>query len=194
MIVIQSTIVSEELFDKKFTCHLEKCKGACCVEGDRGAPLNKDELEKIEQLLPKVKPFMTPEYAKDVEKNGFYEIDEDDEPVTTCQPTGECNFVVYDETGTTQCAIELAYKAGEIDYKKPISCHLYPIRLQKYRDFTAVNYSQWDICKPACGLGEELNVPVYKFTKEALIRKFGQEWYDELEDNAGYWEEEKKKA
>ena len=99
MIVIQDTILSEELFDKKFTCHLEKCKGACCVEGDRGAPLNSDEAEIIKELFPKIKPFMTPEFAKDVEKKGVYEVDElDNELVTTCQPTGECNFVVYDET------------------------------------------------------------------------------------------------
>ncbi len=193
MIVIQDTILSKELFDKKFTCHLEKCKGACCVEGDRGAPLTADELKTIEQLLPKIKPFMTPEYAEDVEKKGFYEIDElDNEPVTTCQTTGECNFVVYNEDGVTQCAIELAYNAGEIDFKKPISCHLYPIRLQKYKEFTAINYSQWDICNAACGLGEELNVPVYKFTKEALIRKFGQHWYDEVEATANYIENENK--
>lgn len=184
MIVIQDTILSEELFDKKFTCNLEKCKGACCVEGDRGAPLNKDELKIIENILPKIKPYMTAEYAKDVDKNGFYEIDIDGEPVTTCQPTGECNFVVYDESGTTQCAIELAYNAGAIDYKKPISCHLYPIRLQRYKDFTAVNYSQWDICNAACDLGKDLDVAVYEFAKDALIRKFGQEWYDEVEATA----------
>jgi hypothetical protein len=184
MIVIQDTILSEELFDKKFTCNLEKCKGACCVEGDRGAPLNKDELEIIANLLPKIKPYMNPDFAKDVDKKGFYEIDVDGEPVTTCQPSGECNFVVYDKEGITQCAIELANNDKVIDYKKPISCHLYPIRLQKYKAFTAVNYSQWDICKPACTLGEELSMPVYKFTKDALIRKFGQEWYNEVEATA----------
>lgn len=188
MIVIQDTILSKELFDKKFTCNLEKCKGACCVEGDRGAPLAKDELEIIANLLPKIKSFMTPQYAKDVDKKGFYEIDLDGEPVTTCQTTGECNFVVYDEKGTTQCAIELAYNEGVIDYKKPISCHLYPVRLQKYKEFTAVNYSQWDICNAACSLGEELKIPVYKFTKDALIRKFGQEWYNEVEATAKHLE------
>ncbi len=192
MIVIQDTILSEELFDKKFTCDLKKCKGACCVEGERGAPLNSDEAKIIEGLLPQIKPFMTPNFAKDVEKKGVYEVDElDNELVTTCQPTGECNFVVYDEAGTTQCAIELAHKAGEIDYKKPISCHLYPIRLQKYKEFTAVNYSHWDICNAACSLGEKLSVPVYQFTKEALIRQFGQAWYDEVEATANYMSKEK---
>lgn len=184
MIVIDDTIISDELFDRKFICHLEKCKGACCVEGDRGAPLNRDELPIIEALLPKIKPYMTPAYAKAVDEVGFYEIDDDDEPVTTCQPSGECNFVVYDETGTTQCAIEMAYKAGDIDYKKPISCHLYPVRLQRYKQYTAVNYSHWDICKAACTLGKEQNMPVYRFLKDALIRRFGQNWYNELEAQA----------
>jgi len=184
MIVIQDTIVSEEILEKKFTCHLDKCKGACCVIGDRGAPLNADEIPVIEKHLPAIKPFMTPEYIAAIEENGFYEIDEDGEPVTTCQPTGECNFVVYDDKGITQCAIENAYKAGAIDYKKPISCHLYPVRLQKYKEFTAVNYNSWYLCTAACALGEELQMPVYKFVKEALIRRFGEAWYKELEEGA----------
>jgi hypothetical protein len=184
MIVIQDTIISEELFDTKFTCHLEKCKGACCVEGDRGAPLAPQDIEEITNNIEAIKPYMTPAYLKTMEQEGFYEIDDDGEPVTTCQPTGECNFVVYDNTGTTQCAIELAHKAGAIDYKKPISCHLYPVRLQKYKHYTAVNYSQWDICSPACTLGQELNMPVYAFLKDALIRKFGADWYNELVSHA----------
>ncbi len=189
MIVIQDTILSEDLFEKKFTCHLEKCKGACCIKGDRGAPLDEDEIEIIAEILPKVIPFMQPEFAADVEKRGFYEVDSDNDLVTTCQPTGECNFVVYDDTGTTQCAIELANNAGEIDYKKPISCHLYPIRTKKYKHYTGVNYDTWDICKPACSLGFQLNMPVYSFVKDALIRKFGQEWYEAVE---AYAEEHKK--
>lgn len=184
MILIDNTIVSDDLLEKKFTCHLEKCKGACCVGGDRGAPLEKNDIDTIQQLLPAIKPFMTPAYAEAVDKTGFYEIDIDDEPVTTCQPTGECNFVVYDNNGATNCAIELAYKAGVIDYKKPISCHLYPIRLQRYKNYTAVNYHRWDLCSAACTLGEELQMPVYRFAREALIRKFGQEWYSELEEVA----------
>lgn len=180
MIVIQDTIVSEELFDTKFTCHLERCKGACCVEGDRGAPLAPQDIEEIEKNFNRIKPYITPAYLKAIDEHGFYEIDDDGEPVTTCQPTGECNFVVYDGGGITQCAIELAHKAGDIDYKKPISCHLYPVRLQKYKHYTAVNYSQWDICSPACTLGKELNMPVYTFVKDALIRRFGQAWYNEL--------------
>lgn len=190
MIVIQDTIVSDELFDIKFTCHLEKCKGACCKEGDLGAPLDVLDIEAIEENLALIKPFMNPTYLSGVEENGFYETDDDGEAVTTCHPTGECNFVVYDETGTTQCAIELAYNAGKIDYKKPISCHLYPVRLRKFKNYTAVNYNYWDICNAACSLGEELNMPVYKFVKEALIRKFGEEWYAQLEAEAkGYKKE-----
>lgn len=184
MIIIQDTIISEHLFDINFTCHLEKCKGACCVEGDRGAPLDANDIEQIVNNLEAVKPYMTPEYIKAIDEYGFYEIDEDGEAVTTCQPTGECNFVVYDRTGTTQCAIELAHKDGKIDYKKPVSCHLYPVRIQKYKHYMAVNYSQWDICNAACSLGNELKMPVYRFVKDALIRKFGQEWYNELETHA----------
>lgn len=184
MIVIQETIISDELLENNFTCHLQKCKGACCVEGDRGAPLETNDIEAIEKNLDKIKPYMTPAYRDNIMKNGFYEIDDDGEPVTTCQPTGECNFVVYDEGGITQCAIELANKAGDIDYKKPISCHLYPVRIQKYKHYTAVNYHRWHICNPACALGDELKMPIYKFVKDALVRKFGEEWYGELEEKA----------
>lgn len=184
MIIIQDTIISEQLFDINFTCHLVKCKGACCVEGDRGAPLDAKDIEQIANSLEAVKPYMTPEYIKAVDENGFYEIDDDGEAVTTCQPTGECNFVVYDHTGTTQCAIELAHKDGKIEYKKPVSCHLYPVRVQKYKHYMAVNYSQWDICNAACSLGNELKMPVYRFVKDALIRKFGHEWYAALEEHA----------
>lgn len=184
MIVIQDTIISEELFDIKFTCHLEKCKGACCIKGDAGAPLEATDIEEIEKNLDRIKPFMTPEYRQGIEENGFYETDKDGDTVTTCSADGACNFVVYDALGTTQCAIEMAHNAGEIGYKKPISCHLYPVRLRKFKNYTAVNYNYWDICKPACTLGQELNIPIYKFVKEALTRKFGAEWYSELEMQA----------
>lgn len=180
MISIDNTLVSDNIIEKKFVCHLEKCKGACCVKGDSGAPLNEDEIDIIDQLLPKIKPFMNPEYRKAIEDKGFFEADAEGEWATTCQPTGECNFVVYRE-GIASCSIEDANSAGIIDFKKPISCHLYPVRIKEYEDFIAVNYHEWDICHAACSYGEELNVPVFEFLKTPLIRKFGTAWYESLE-------------
>jgi len=123
---------------------------------------------------------MNPEYLRDVEKKGFYEQDTDGELVTTCQPSGECNFVSYKD-GIATCGIEEAYNQGTSDFKKPVSCHLYPVRTKRYKEFEAVNYHQWHICSAACSLGEELQVPVYIFVKEALIRKYGIEWFEELD-------------
>jgi hypothetical protein len=180
MISIDNTIVSDNLIEKKFVCHLEKCKGACCVKGDSGAPLSEDEIDIIESLLPKIKPFMNPDYWNTIEENGFYEADSEGDWGTTCQPTGECNFVVYRD-GIASCSIEDAHNADIIDFKKPISCHLYPVRIKEYEDFIAVNYHEWDICNAACSYGEELNVPVFEFLKDPLIRKFGPDWYESLE-------------
>lgn len=183
MIIVQDTLLSQDLFDKQFVCNLDKCKGACCIKGDTGAPLNEDDVDAIEQNLEKIKPFMSEEGLAQIAKNNFYEIDpKDGELVTTCRPvTEECNFVVYNDKGITECAIENAYNAGETDYKKPISCHLYPIRIANLKSYTALNYHKWDICSPACSLGEELKVPVYRFLKEAIVRRFGEEYYHELE-------------
>lgn len=183
MIIVQETLISQDLFDKQFVCNLDKCKGACCVEGDSGAPLKQEDIDEIEKNYDKIKPFMSEEGIKQIEEVGFYEKDSwDGEYVTTCQPnSGECNFVVYNDKGITECAIENAYKAGEIDYKKPISCHLYPIRIAELKTYTALNYHKWDICSPACSLGEELKVPVYQFLKDAIIRRFGEDYYKELE-------------
>jgi hypothetical protein len=180
MISIDNTIVSDNLIEKKFICHLEKCKGACCVQGDAGAPLSDDEVDLIGELLPKIKPFMQPDYYAAVEQQGFYEADRDGDNVTTCQATGECNFVVY-KNNIASCSIEDAYNEGVIDFKKPISCHLYPVRIKEYEAFVAVNYHQWEICSDACSYGESLNVPVFEFLKEPLTRKFGAEWYASLE-------------
>lgn len=179
MILLNDTLISEEIIENQFVCNLDKCKGACCVQGDRGAPIDDNDRLSIEKNFNSIKSFMNPEFLKDVESNGFYEIDDDGEMVTTCQPTGECNFVVY-QNGMAACAIENAYAAGMSDYKKPISCHLYPARVKKLSEYTVVNYHNWHICSDACQLGAELKVPVYQFLKEPLIRKFGQEWFDEL--------------
>jgi hypothetical protein len=181
LIIIGEALVSEDILEKKFICHLEKCHGACCVSGDRGAPLDRTEIEVIEKELQVIKPFMDEEGLELLAKEGFYETDPDDgELVTTCRSDGACIFVVYEE-GITQCAIEKAHKNKLTSYKKPMSCHLYPIRAAKYGDYTVLNYDKWDICQSACSLGEALNVPVFQFLKEPLIRKMGEAWYKELE-------------
>lgn len=180
MISIQNTIVSDLILEKKFLCNLEKCRGACCVEGDAGAPLQDTEIAEITKNLPAIKPFMNEDYARDIEQRGFWEMDPEGEKVTTCQPGGACSFVFY-RNGVVHCAIEEAWAAGKSDFRKPISCHLYPVRVKKYTTFEAVNYHEWDICNAACALGEEKNVPVFRFVKDALIRRFGAAWYEDLE-------------
>ena len=187
MLIIGEALVSEDILEKKFVCHLDKCKGQCCVSGDRGAPLVEDEIIIIQNNIEAIKPFMDKEGLALISKNGFHEIDPDDgELITTCRDGGACVFVVF-ENGITQCAIEKANKAGKTDFKKPMSCHLYPIRASKYGDYTVLNYDKWDVCNPACSLGEELNIPVYKFLKEPLTRKMGPEWYQDLENLAIEW-------
>lgn len=184
LIEIDDKIVTDELFTSKFVCDLESCKGACCIEGDDGAPLLKDEVGIIEGLLPKVKPYMTEEGIAVVEKNGVSHIDDEGGPVTNLVADGACVFVTYDERGIAKCAIEKAYRNGDTDWKKPVSCELFPIRATQYNSFTALNYEKIDICDPGCTLGEKLSVPLYKFLKEPLIRSFGTEFFKSLEEVA----------
>lgn len=179
MIQIKDTVVSEELLERKFVCNLNACKGACCVEGDAGAPLNEDELQELENVFDVVKPYLPQKNIEALEQD-LYTIDGDGEYVTQLVNDEECAFVFFDEKGITKCSIEQAYLDGKTDFKKPISCHLFPVRLNKYKSFTAVNYAYWNICDDACDLGEELGVKTYQFLKEPLIRKFGQDWFDEL--------------
>jgi len=182
MLIVGDVLVSEDIIEKKFVCHLEKCKGQCCVSGDRGAPLANEEINIIASHLPSIQKYMDADGLLLLNEKGFYETDPDDgELITTCRKGGACVFVVF-ENGITQCAIEKANKAGVIDYEKPISCHLYPIRTATYGNYEVLNYNQWDICSPACSLGSELNVPVYKFLQKPLTRKFGEKWYKELEE------------
>ncbi|MBA2610396.1 MAG: DUF3109 family protein [Bacteroidetes bacterium] len=185
MIAIDKTLISEDLLEKKFVCDLNACKGACCVAGDSGAPLDKEELSILESIVDKVKPYMVKKGIKAIEKHGPYVIDGDGDYTTTLvSPGAECAFVFFDENKIAKCAIEQAYYDGEIKWKKPISCHLYPVRITKHKDYDAVNYDKWDVCKPACECGTKLDVPVYKFLKEPLIRKYGKNWFKELEQSA----------
>ncbi len=185
MIAIDKTLISQDLLEKKFVCDLNACKGACCVAGDSGAPLDKEELEILDSVVEKVKPYMVKKGIKAIEKHGTYVVDGvGDYTTTLVSPGAECAFVFFDEKKIAKCAIEQAFYEGKIDWKKPISCHLYPVRITKHKEYDAVNYDKWSVCKPACSCGEKLDVPVYKFLKDPLIRKYGKEWFKELEKNA----------
>ena len=181
MFQLGKTIVSEDIIDKEFVCNLSACKGACCIDGDAGAPLEKEEAVILEKIYPKVKPFMREEGIRSIEKHGVFITTADGELETPLINNADCAYVFFDEKKTALCAIEEAYTQGEISWKKPVSCHLYPVRVKEYSAFSAVNYHKWQICDDACTLGAQLEVPIYKFVKEALIRKFGEEWYTELE-------------
>lgn len=183
MIEIDNTLIADDLLEKNFVCDLNACKGECCVAGDAGAPLEQEELKILKDILPKVLPYLTEEGKKAISEKGIYEIDEDGDFVTPLISSGTkpCAFIVYDEKKIAKCGIEQAYLDGKIEFKKPISCHLYPVRLSKSNMYTLVNYHHWGVCKDACTLGDKLEVQVYKFLKEPLIRKFGAEWFQKLE-------------
>lgn len=183
MIIHENTLLSEDLFEKHFICDLGKCKGACCVEGDFGAPVTQEEIETLNEILPAISPYLRREGLEVIAKKGVSETDCDGDLVTTCLPTGECSFAVY-ENGVLGCGIEKAWKAGATSFRKPLSCHLYPIRVSSVAEYDALNYHRWEVCKPACRLGEEHKVPLYRFLKDALVRAYGREWYDELDDIA----------
>ena len=182
MIQINNSLVSELLLEKKFVCDLSACKGACCVEGDEGAPLESSEIEEIEKNLDGIKPFLRKEGLKSIEKLGVYKIDKEGDFVTPLVEGEECAYVTFDKNGIAKCGIEQAYNAGKSTFKKPISCHLYPVRISKVGSYDALNYSKWQICEPACACGDELNVKVFRFLKDALIRKYDEQWYAELEE------------
>lgn len=181
MFQLGKTIVSEEIIEKDFVCNLSACKGACCIEGEAGAPVTKEEVSILKEIYPKVKPFLREEGIKAIEEQGTHITSDLDELETPLVNGKECAYVTFSENGTAGCGIEDAFNSGEIDFRKPISCHLYPVRIQEYSEFAAVNYHKWPICDDACSLGKELQVPVYKFVKDALIRRFGKDWYMGLE-------------
>lgn len=191
MIEVGNTIIARDVFKKEFVCNLSACKGECCIAGDAGAPLLDEERETLEAIYPKVKPYMRKEGIEAVEQQGTSVYDkEDKEYETSLVNNAECAYVIYGDDGMALCAIEKAYNEGEVEWQKPISCHLYPIRIKKYREFEAINYDRWEICSDACTLGQELNVPVYRFLKEPLIRKYGEDWYKELVEVADLVEKE----
>lgn len=179
MIQIDDKIVSLDIFEKKFVCDVHACKGACCVAGDSGAPLEPDEILEIEEALTSIYCFMPEKSITTVEKNGVAIIDSEGDLTTPLNNGKECAFTIF-INGIANCAIEKSWEKGTCKLQKPISCHLYPIRLKKYSTFTAVNYDNWDICKDALSCGEKNKVPIYKFAKDAIIRKYGEEWYKQL--------------
>ena len=181
MFQLGKTIVSENIIEKDFVCNLSACKGACCIDGDAGAPLDPEEVKILNDIYPKVKPFLRKEGIAAIEAQGTHITSDFGDYETPLIDGADCAYVIFDDKKTALCGIEEAYNQGEISWKKPVSCHLYPIRIKQYSEFSAVNYENWEICDDACTLGKELQVPVYKFVKEALIRKFGEDWYAELE-------------
>lgn len=184
MIVIDDILVSDEVIDQKFLCNLNKCKGACCREGDFGAPVDQEEQEIIEKIYPLIEPLLTEESKNQIAKDGLFKKYKNDSFVgTNLLEDGSCVFLKENEIGILQCMIEKAYNKEIIDFKKPISCHLYPIRVSEKKEvnLTAVNYDEWDICSAACSEGKKQDLPLFQFVKEALIRKFGQSFYDQLE-------------
>jgi hypothetical protein len=191
MIEVGKSIVARNVFKKEFVCNLSACKGECCISGDAGAPLEDDEKQILEQVYDKVKPYLRPEGIEAIEHQGTSVFDKkDNEFETPLINNAECAYVVYGDDGSALCGIEKAYNDGHIDWPKPISCHLYPIRIKSYSEFDAINYDVWDICSDACTLGAELSVPVYRFLKDPLIRKYGTEWYSDLVEIAALVEKE----
>ena len=182
MYQIGDVLISDEVLTERFVCDLEKCMGACCIEGDAGAPVDLDEIMQIEEVLPVIWDQLSIPARKVINKQGVAYSDSEGQLVTSIVNGKDCVFTCYDEKGGCYCALEKAYREGKTQFYKPLSCHLYPIRHKKVGDLDALNYHRWDVCKAAVLLGEQLDVRVYEFLKEPLIRKFGEEWYHELED------------
>lgn len=180
MLQIQDTLVTLDIIEQFFLCDLGKCFGECCIDGDAGAPITDEEAKIIEDLLPVIWDDLLPQAQQEIKENGVSYIDIEGDRVTTIVNGKNCAFSCYDKNGMCLCAIEKAYRAGKTNFYKPISCHLYPLRIKEYPTFTAVNYHRWKICKCAEVLGRKEGVRAYQFLKEPLIRRFGKDWYDEL--------------
>jgi hypothetical protein len=193
MILIDDKLVSDDLFEKKFVCDLNACKGACCIEGDSGAPLKEEELGVLDDIFPEVKPYLRKEGIKAIEEQGTYIRDDDGEFVTPLIEGAECAYVVFDDKGIAKCGIEQAWFDKKISFRKPISCFLYPIRVTSLKSGDALNYHHWPICKPACSCGEKLDVKVFRFLKEPIITAYGEDFYNAMEEADRLLEEEKKK-
>jgi len=181
MIEIDDKVIHFDVFRKCFSCDIAKCKGICCVEGDSGAPIDESEESKLKEILPKIYARLSPDAREVIDKNGVSMLDIEGELTTSIiGKAGACVFANKTPDGIVYCEIEKAWEEGLVDFRKPISCHLYPIRVKKYSSFEAVNYDVWNICKDAVKLGKEKNIKIYEYLKEPLIRKYGEEWYNEV--------------
>ena len=180
MLEIEKTISSLDLFEQYFQCDLNKCKGQCCVEGDSGAPLEENEIKKLQKAYPKIKKYLPEKNRKLISLVGVYEIDKDNDIVTPCIDDKDCVFLIY-KKDIAICAIEKAFFNKEIKFQKPISCHLFPLRITKYKDFDAINYEKRKICKSARKTGKKNNILLYQYLKTPLIKKYGEEWYNKIE-------------
>jgi hypothetical protein len=180
MIPIKHTIVSEELRDVRFCCDLAKCKGACCVAGDAGAPLDEEEISILEDDIDAIASYMTEKGRETIKETGIFDYDSEGNFVTPLVNGVECAFAGFDRKGIAYCTIEKAFEDGKTSLRKPVSCHLYPVRVSVHKSFEAVNYHKWAICKPALKKGRKLNLPLYVFLEDSLVRKYGREWYNEL--------------
>ena len=181
MLLVDNIMVSDELYLVNFVCPMEKCLGACCVEGDAGAPLEEEEISLLEDYQEQIMEYMIPEGIETVKKNGVFDYDIEGSYVTPLIRGGDCAFINFTD-GIAWCAIEKAYEEQKIPFRKPLSCHLYPVRISKVGKNEAVNYHRWQICNVALKKGNETNTPLYVFLKDALIRKYGQSWYAKLEE------------
>lgn len=182
MYQIGDVLISDEVLTERFVCDIKKCMGACCIEGDAGAPVDLDEIMQIEEVLPIIWDQLSIPARKVINKQGVAYTDIEGQLVTSIVNNKDCVFTCYDEKGCCYCALEKAYREGMTKFYKPLSCHLYPIRHKKVGDLDALNYHQWEVCKAAVLLGQQKDVRVYEFLKEPLIRKFGKDWYGELLD------------
>jgi len=189
--IIDNIIVSDDVTDEHFACNLSACKGACCWEGDFGAPLEKEELNILADIYPEVEPYLTDAGRAAIKAQGFYTSNEQlggwDTPLVD---NAACAYMTLNDQGMALCGIEQAHRDGKIDWKKPISCHLYPIRVKSKpgANFEALNYDVWDICSAACTKGQKEKIRVYEFAKPALVRKYGEDWYNALVAAVAYEE------
>lgn len=181
MLQIQDTLVSLDLLERYFCCDLDSCRGECCIEGDAGAPITEAERDRLEEILPEVLPDLSPAARRVIEEQGVSYIDEEGDLVTSIVDGGNCVFTTYGPGGVCLCAVEKACREGRIDFLKPVSCHLYPVRITEYDTFTAVNLHRWKICKCAEVLGRKQCLRAYQFLKGPLTARFGADWYRELE-------------
>lgn len=190
MIQVENVLLSDELFTESFACDLGKCKGACCVEGESGAPLEEREVHLLEDIQDELQPYLTEKGKKALKEQGAFIIDSDGDYVTPLVEGKECAYTTFDDNGTAKCGIEQAHLEGAVSFLKPASCHLYPIRITQLAEMEALNYHRWPICDPARVCGMDLKLPVFRFLKLPLTRRYGAEWFALLEEAFFVWKKE----